>query len=480
MAERTAVAFCAGLVFLSFARGQDDFEGGEDEYDYADDGYDDEGMGGGGGFGGMGGFGGEGMEGMGGLDALSGMMGGGMGGESGGGHIKIIEDAGDWEVLMDPVRRYTTVVAYFASGEDTEAAVKLFDRLGEAFQDVTNIVFAAMFDDCPVWELETKGKVKTFKIIVQKPPELLVAAEGKGRHRYPGARLAEHEDIEAVRDFVVKHGLPLVGARQPGDGRLSFLGAKIAGVTVFVPEDLEEDPPARSRLAELIAPVAQEHPDLAFVLASGPRLAREIPAYMTAAGDGEVSEASVYFGLDEFVLEDESSSDEEEAGGGIAQYGSSVAAFSEDALTEFLLAYKAGGLARYFRPPPAQEQEEDSPEQAAFKERVRHVGPAELRGLVKTGAAGGLALVLLYAPWCGHCTAMKPAYAALAERYADSTKAQILAVDATAHANLPQSFAVEGYPTLYYVLPGATEPEKYDGGRSFEDFDEFITHATNA
>ncbi|KAJ9469758.1 hypothetical protein DIPPA_06219 [Diplonema papillatum] len=116
MAERTAVAFCGGLVFHSCARGQDDFEGGEDEYDYADDGYDEEGMGGGGGFGGMGGFGGEGMEGMGGLDALSGMMGGGMGGESGGGHIKIIEDAGDWEVLLDPVRCCTTVVAYFASG----------------------------------------------------------------------------------------------------------------------------------------------------------------------------------------------------------------------------------------------------------------------------------------------------------------------------------------------------------------------------
>ncbi|KAL0317469.1 UNVERIFIED_CONTAM: protein disulfide isomerase-like 1-4 [Sesamum angustifolium] len=71
-------------------------------------------------------------------------------------------------------------------------------------------------------------------------------------------------------------------------------------------------------------------------------------------------------------------------------------------------------------------------------------------------------MVEFYAPWCGHCQALAPEYAAAAEELKD--EAVVLAkVDATEEAELSQKFDVQGFP-IYFFVDGVHKP--YPGQRT--------------
>ncbi|KAL0303090.1 UNVERIFIED_CONTAM: protein disulfide isomerase-like 1-3 [Sesamum radiatum] len=72
-------------------------------------------------------------------------------------------------------------------------------------------------------------------------------------------------------------------------------------------------------------------------------------------------------------------------------------------------------------------------------------------------------MVEFYAPWCGHCQALAPEYAAAAEELKD--EAVVLAkVDATEETELSQKFDVQGFPTVYFFVDGVHKP--YPGQRT--------------
>ncbi|CAF1031322.1 unnamed protein product [Rotaria magnacalcarata] len=77
-------------------------------------------------------------------------------------------------------------------------------------------------------------------------------------------------------------------------------------------------------------------------------------------------------------------------------------------------------------------------------------------------------LVKFVAPWCGHCKALTPAYAAAAKQLAEAgSEIKLASVDATIEQDLAQKFEVKGYPTIKFFSDGTTF--EYTGGRTQDD-----------
>ena len=87
-------------------------------------------------------------------------------------------------------------------------------------------------------------------------------------------------------------------------------------------------------------------------------------------------------------------------------------------------------------------------------------------------SADKTALVKFFAPWCGHCKRMAPAWAQLTTEFASSDKVVIGDVDCTIHKDLCSRFGVRGYPTLKAFKNG--EPVDYNSGRSFDDLKKYV------
>jgi len=82
--------------------------------------------------------------------------------------------------------------------------------------------------------------------------------------------------------------------------------------------------------------------------------------------------------------------------------------------------------------------------------------------------------VKFFAPWCGHCKSMIPAYEETAEAFSKENDVVIAEVDADAHKDLGSRFGVSGFPTLKFFKKGSTTPDDYNGGREAADIIDYI------
>jgi protein disulfide-isomerase A6 len=94
----------------------------------------------------------------------------------------------------------------------------------------------------------------------------------------------------------------------------------------------------------------------------------------------------------------------------------------------------------------------------------------------RVSRSGMSTLLEFYAPWCGHCKSMVPEYKKLAELVAADPalkgRVQIAKVDADAHREVGERFAVKGFPSLKWVARAragdAAGARTYPGHRSAE------------
>lgn len=77
-------------------------------------------------------------------------------------------------------------------------------------------------------------------------------------------------------------------------------------------------------------------------------------------------------------------------------------------------------------------------------------------------------MVEFYAPWCGHCQALAPDYAAAASQLAllHQDVVALAKVDATEDADFAQKYDVQGFPTILFFIDGV--PKDYTGERTKE------------
>jgi protein disulfide-isomerase A6 len=89
-------------------------------------------------------------------------------------------------------------------------------------------------------------------------------------------------------------------------------------------------------------------------------------------------------------------------------------------------------------------------------------------------------LIEFYAPWCGHCKNLAPAWKAAATELAGAGF-KIGAVDATVHEKFSKQYGVQGFPTIKFFAPGkADAPEDYQGGRSKEEIVAYCSRKAEA
>jgi protein disulfide-isomerase-like protein len=89
-----------------------------------------------------------------------------------------------------------------------------------------------------------------------------------------------------------------------------------------------------------------------------------------------------------------------------------------------------------------------------------------------SGMTTGSWFVKFYAPWCGHCRSMAPAWEALADDLAaDEIPINVAEVDVTANSHLGKQFNIRGFPTIKFLHRGRMY--SYKGRRAQDDLAAF-------
>eukprot|EP00403_Amphidinium_massartii_P010544 CAMPEP_0178425482 /NCGR_PEP_ID=MMETSP0689_2-20121128/28746_1 /TAXON_ID=160604 /ORGANISM="Amphidinium massartii, Strain CS-259" /LENGTH=340 /DNA_ID=CAMNT_0020047147 /DNA_START=114 /DNA_END=1136 /DNA_ORIENTATION=- len=78
-------------------------------------------------------------------------------------------------------------------------------------------------------------------------------------------------------------------------------------------------------------------------------------------------------------------------------------------------------------------------------------------------------MLLVYAPWCGYCKKLAPAWRQLASALEGNDKLMVAKMDGDRNGSpFPEDFSWNAYPTIFYVNAGRATPQVYRGNRTFD------------
>jgi len=120
------------------------------------------------------------------------------------------------------------------------------------------------------------------------------------------------------------------------------------------------------------------------------------------------------------------------------------------------------------------EEEKVEPEDAVVDNGLYVLNEKSFKNHVEKGDH----FIKFYAPWCGHCQKLAPAWAELAKSFEGNDKVKVAKLDCTQAQSVCQANEVRGYPTLHYFRDGKLH-ETYKGGRDLGSLKDFVATMTN-
>ncbi|KAJ8603061.1 hypothetical protein CTAYLR_006655 [Chrysophaeum taylorii] len=343
-------------------------------------------------------------------------------------------------------------VAEFVEKDKTEPAVVGFFEEGseaaETFQSVADgnrydFRFAYTTDDeVRAHYKYTKGAV----VLVYAPPRFVSDKYDKPKARYPSAKL----DSDALTKFIYKKSLPLVGQKTWKSGD-RYDKAKLPILTLFAAIDLEKNPKGFDYFANRLRKVAVDY----------------VGRVVFNVGDKE----DFSYALQDYDIELESKKD---VGVGIKdddKYYKMEAKFNVENLKAFVESVLNGEIEPKIKESPSYEDPEEGDDEDESDYEDSNVSVLTTDNFSET-VEGKDAMLEFYAPWCGHCQALKPTYKELGDKFATVDSVVVGAMDATAN-DPPDGYDVSGYPTLIFKdRAGKITP--YDGDRDLDSMVSFI------
>ena len=88
-------------------------------------------------------------------------------------------------------------------------------------------------------------------------------------------------------------------------------------------------------------------------------------------------------------------------------------------------------------------------------------------------------LLEVYAPWCGHCKKLAPEYEKVAQKVRKEGLEDVISIakmDGTQNDSPVDSITWEGFPTIFYIKAGTSEPIPFTGGRDAKAIWKWITN----
>jgi len=330
-----------------------------------------------------------------------------------------------------------TIIACF-DGED--------DKTLEVFQDAGNKL-RSEFEFQHTFSSEVmKNLGASVGDVLLFHPERFHSKYEKKRYKFT---MTESTDKDALTAFFREHAIPLVGQRTKDNTKTRY-NKKSPLVVVYYGVDFSFDyRKATQMVRSKVLDVAQGNLDMTFAIANeddfGPELKR------VGLEDSPEDINVVIYDEDEKRYPMEPSEE-----------------FDSDVLSEFVSEFKAGNVKPKIKSAPKPKKNKGS---------VKIVVGDTFDKIVMDKSSN--VLVEFYAPWCGHCKKLEPVFKKVGKKFKDDKRVVIAKMDATANDVPNSAFKVEGFPTIYFKPAGTNTPVKYDGGRTLDDFVEYINKEVN-